>query len=211
MRNAKLKEILVKLKNVYPVDLWIYNIAPGKCYCTEGIGTFKKLYGKYVSILEEKWAEIIQEEIHEKLIYIPSIDALKKWADSDESDDNRPIETFYEDNSEKNKIAEYNFMLLAFLDENDKIKDWKQFVSDPNFIKDIFTDKGIYSLTVSDEKEEIIRLGKPSLPLVTEKTAQKLYYHVDYDDKMELYNLVLKFNFTHFTAYMYYNAVPMHK
>ena len=210
MRNKKLKEILVKLKNVYPVDLWIYNPAPGKCYCTEGVWSFKKLYGRYLSILEEKWADIIQEEIHEKLIYIPSIDALKKWAESDEENDNRNIAELYQNHSNDFEINSHVFILSTYLYWNDKIKDWKQFVSDPNFVKEVFSNKGIYSLSISQNSNEIVRLGKPTLPLVTEKTAEKLYYTVGYNEKENLYYLTLKFNFTHFILYMYYNAVPMH-
>lgn len=210
MRNKNLKEILVKLKNVYPADIWIYSPSPGKCYCTEGVHTFKKLYGKYLSILEEKWANIIQEELKgEKLIYIPSVDALKKWADSDEEDDNRLITEFYEDHTNDGHLDEYIFMIMTYLEGNDNIKDWEQFISDPDFIKDVFTDKGIYSLKVSDN-DDVIRLGKPSLPLVTEKTVQKLFYNVEYDKEINLYDLTLKFNFTHFIVYMYYTAVPMH-
>lgn len=209
MRNKKLKEILVKLKNVYPADVWIYSPAPGKCYCTEGIGTFQKLYGRYAAILEEKWAEVIQEEIREELVYIPSVDAIKKWADSDEEDDNRTIDAFYKV-ADENEVIDYNFMLLTYLEENDKIKDWKQFITDPEFVKEVFSDKGIYSLPL-ELNNDVIRLGKPALPLVTEKTAEKLYYNVVYDEKQKLYYLTLKFNFTHFMVYMYYNAVPMHK
>ena len=34
--------------------------------------------------------------------------------------------------------------------------------------------------------------------------------HIIYDKDINLYDLTLKFNFTHFIVYMYYTAVPMH-
>ena len=39
------------------------------------------------------------------------------------------------------------------------------FINDPKLIEDIFEDKGVYNIIIGDGN--VIRIGKPALPLVT--------------------------------------------
>lgn len=206
MRNKSLKEILVKLKNVYPADVWIYRTKNKSYICKEGKLTFNKLYGNYVSILEPKWGEVFAEVIDEELIYIPSVDEFKKWADNEE--DEREITQLYTAYKDEETIKNISDEIQEKLEITDNIGEWKSFTEDPSFVNEVFVEKGIYSLSLP-ANNEMIRLGKPSLPLVTEKTVDKLYYYTFYDDKLKLWSLYMKFNFTHFQLFMYYKAVPM--
>ena len=78
--NNDLKTLFVKLKTVFPKDFYIIK---GK-YCIEGKLSFNKNYGSCITILENKWLEVIQSFIKENNLsmectMIKDIDnALKK-------------------------------------------------------------------------------------------------------------------------------------
>lgn len=199
--NKDLKELFIKIKNVFSKDLYVIK---GK-YCVEGNISAVKNYGECIITLENKWLNIMNEFIKEmnlsdECFAILDIDGAKKWASGEEISS----KDLFKNVDNYNNISN---SLYQGLNEIDKIKDWDMFINDPKFIEDIFEDKGVYNIIIGDGN--VIRIGKPALPLVTPKTVEKLYYNLTFDNERNLYKLLMKYNFTHFQLFFIYWAIPM--
>nr|DAM54345.1 MAG TPA: hypothetical protein [Caudoviricetes sp.] len=206
MRNKELKEIVIKLKNPFPKDMYLIIFDNGSVIAEGGKKSFEKSLGNYYAILEPKWSKVIVEAFNIiGSIYIPDIDALKTWA-SEEVLSEKEITEFY------TRVEEESLLEMSALDKVDyfdHITEWSLFIDDPEFIPTIFDEKGIYQIPIADDN--IIRIGKQALPLITAKNCDKLFYHVTKDSELNLFELDVKFYFTHFQLCLIYHAIPMHK
>lgn len=201
-----MKELVIKLKNVCPKDMYFYLCQNGEVIAINGTLSLNKTYGKCTAILTPKWGDVVKEVFPldlEDVIYIPSVENLKQWAISDGEIE---LESVYQKIDEKASIREIKDSFQETIFTIDHIKEWNLFVDDPSFIPTVFTEKGIYHIKVNDD---IINIGKPALPLLTEKNAEKLSWNISFNIYQRIYALTMKFNFTHFQLYMEYFAIPM--
>lgn len=206
MNNPHMKELAIKLKNVYPKDMYFYICQNGEVVAINGTLSVNKTYGKCTAILVPKWGDVVKEAFPLELgdiIYIPSVENLKQWAISDEE---IPLKSIYQKIDDKATIREIKDSFQETIFVVDHIDEWKLFVDDPSFIPTIFKEKAIYHIKINDD---IINIGKAALPLLTEKNAEKLSWDISFNMHQRIYALTMKFNFTHFQLYMEYFAVPM--
>lgn len=206
MRNKELKEIVIKLKNPFPKDMYLIIFENGSVLAEGGKKSFEKSLGNYYAILEPKWSKVIADTFGViGGIYIPDVDMLKAWA-SEEALSEKEITDFYTD------VEEESLLTMSILDKVeyfDNIKEWCRFIDDPDFLPIIFDEKGIYQVPLEDNN--VICIGKQALPLITSKNCDKLFYHVTKDSQLNLFELDVKFYFSHFQLCLMYHAIPMHK
>lgn len=206
MRNKELKEIVIKLKNPFPKDMYLIIFENGSVIAEGGKKSFEKSLGNYYAILEPKWSKVIADAFAVTGgIYIPDVDMLKAWA-SEEVLSEKEIRDFYTD------VEEEDLLTMSILDKVeyfDNIKDWRRFIDDPDFLPIIFDEKGIYQVPLEDDN--VICIGKQALPLITSKNCDKLFYYVTKDSQLNLFELDVKFYFSHFQLCLMYHAIPMHK
>lgn len=203
----KAKDLIVKLKYVFPKDMYIFN----GTHCIPGKITYEEIYGNAITILDETQKEIMEGILKEVSLqkdgfaYITDMTSLKNML----NDENPEYIQFIKDISEE-EIFTLEDNLCKNLEETGRITEWKKFSEDIRFIPTILDDKGIYQVQI-ENSEDSIRIGKPALPLISAKNADKYFYHISYDKTFDLYKLIIKFTFTHFQLYLIYHSIPMKK
>ena len=108
---------------------------------------------------------------------------------------------------EKDDIYSSLNELLQYLDS---VTEWKALTEDyPELASTIFKEKHNYSIHTNEKDDEVIVVGKSSFPTISEKSMEKVSYHISYLKELSLYQLELKYNHTHFQLFMNYYAIPM--
>ena len=99
--------------------------------------------------------------------------------------------------------------LIPLMERVDKVEDWRCLTEDfPDVTKTIYKDKHVFSIPVNDGKD-CINIGKSIIPLLTEKTISNSEYCINYLDDLSLYEVLIRYQHTHFKIYMQYFAVTM--
>lgn len=203
----KAKELIVKLKYVFPKDMYIFSGS----HCLTGTISYNEIYGHAFAILDDTQKEVMESILNSSVLqkkgfaYITDMTSLKNLLGEENPDYTQYIKDVTEED-----IIYMEDSLFTYLEKADKITEWNKFTEDISFIPKIFDDKGIYQLQI-EGSEDSVRIGKPALPLISVKNADKYFYHIGYDDYFDLYELMIKYTFTHFQLYLTYNAVPMKK
>ena len=187
--HKNIRDVFVKLKNVFPKDLYIMN---NKFVCA-GKESLNEKAGIYVCILEEKHSALLDYILDKsKTYYIKLIDVFKEdfTTGLNEVDNNEEISKHIE-----NIVDEFNQDLV-----------WVPAIEQPDFITTIFDDKRNYELVVNDIK---FIIGKPLLPIVSKTNIKNLMFNAIYDEELELNTLRMDLRFTHFQLLMKYHALEL--
>lgn len=202
MDIKKSKDLMAKLCNVYSKDIYFH-----KRFAINGIKTYENTYGNSVSILEEKWYEILKDILDEinidtnDIIYIKDTREFKTSLGNDD-DIWKSMITVVND---INEIEKVNSIIKDFTniptDDN-----WKSFSELENFEATVIDNKGIFDIPI-ENTDYIIRIGKPVLPLLTSKTIRNYTYYIEYDEKSDIYKVYIHFIFTHFQTYIFCHAL----
>lgn len=195
--NKKLKELFVKLKYVFPRDMILLK----NRYAVAGKKSYEKNFGFNLAILEPEQEGLI-EEFFKGNTLIKDVNKTKEYVEEKHQD------IYWEEYNEKGSEHAYE-IIQEVLKEVDGVKEWKHFTDHEDFLEYIITKKGIYNLPI-DGTNEMIRIGKEALPMFTMKNASQYQYHIRYDEKINLYVLLIKICIPHFQLYLHYRAVPMH-
>lgn len=196
MNDKKLKELFIKLKYIFPKDM----ILVKNRYAIAGEKSYDETYGLNITILEPA-QEALVTEFFGKDVFVKDMTKLKEYAEG------KHTEIVWEELS-KDSSEKTHKMIESILKEVDGIDDWKSFVENEDFLKYIFDKKGIYNIPIPGT-EDMIRIGKPALPMITVKNAPGYKYHVAYDEKYGIYRLFIRLDFTHFQLYMKYGVISM--
>lgn len=196
MNYKKMKDLMVKLKYVFPKDIIIIK----NKYCIAGNSSYLENYGYNIAILEEKQEKLI-EETFGKNILITDVDEMKKAFNS-ETDYSSFYRELTEEEVSMNSNDIYNYL------ETCSGYEYTPFSKDENFKSVILDEKGIYDIEI-ENGDKIIRIGKPTLPLVSAKTINDYRYNIDYFELQNLYKLTIYLPFEYFQLYLNYDAVPM--
>lgn len=187
--HKNIRDVFVKLKNVFPKDLYIMN---NKFVCA-GKESANEKAGVYVCILEEKQIDFLNYILNkEKTYYIKVVDTFKEdfTTGLSEVDNTEEIRTHIE-----NMIEEFNQDLV-----------WVPAVDQPDLVTTIFDDKKNYELVVNDIT---FIIGKPLLPIVSKANIKNLMFNAIYDEELELNTLRMDLRFTHFQLLMKYHALKL--
>lgn len=203
----KAKELIVKLKYIFPKDMYIFS----GTHCLAGKNSYNENYGRAFAILDETQKEIMESILDSSVLckkgfaYITDMTSLKNLL----GEENPEYTQFIKDVTEDDIFCMED-ELCNYLEKADRITEWNKFTEDISFIPKIFDEKGIYQLQIKDSGDSI-RIGKPTLPLISVKNADKYFYHIAYDNSFDLYELTIKYTFTHFQLYLLYHSIPMEK
>lgn len=198
MNTKKLKDLLVKLHYVFPKDLYCIN----KRYILPGDKSFDDTYGRNLCILDPKWEEIFLDGFVDN-IFISDITSAKKCVETDPG-----CLPQYFNMLQKEEIEVKTTTVKTALNIIDRIKDWTYLVNAPKIAEVLLEEKGIYELPIPDTND-IIRIGKPALPMISPKTVEKYKYHIEYDDDFGFYRIFIYLPFDYFQMYLFYNAIPL--
>ena len=191
-----LRTLFVKLKPVFLSDVYIIKSR----YVISGKKSDGEVSGNYLCILEEKYSELVKKMYGEhEILYISDLikikDELDLWFD------------VILNQKEKDDIYSSLNELLQYLDS---VTEWKALTEDyPELASTIFKEKHNYSIHTNEKDDEVIVVGKSSFPTISEKSMEKVSYHISYLKELSLYQLELKYNHTHFQLFMNYYAIPM--
>lgn len=191
-----LRTLFVKLKPVFLSDVYIVKSR----YVISGKKSNGEVSGNYLCILEEKYSELVKKMYGEhEILYISDLikikDEMDLWFD------------VVSNQKEKDEIYSSLNELLNYLDSVPK---WESITENyPELTSTIFKEKHNYSIPVNEKDSEVIVVGKSSFPTISEKSMEKVSYHISYLKDITLYQLELKYNHTHFQLFMNYYAIPM--
>ena len=187
--RVNIRDVFVKLKNIYPKDLYIMN---NKFVCAGKESSDEKA-GVYVCILEPKHSELLDYILDKtKSYYIKVIDVFKEDFTSglSEIDNDEEIRTHI-----VNMVEEFNGDLT-----------WVPASEQPDLVTTIFDNKRNYELTINGIS---FIIGKPLLPIITKKNITNLMFNATYDEQSELNTLRMDLRFTHFQLLMKYHALKL--
>lgn len=191
-----LRTLFVKLKPVFLSDAYIIKSR----YVISGKKSNGEVSGNYLCILEEKYSDLVKKMYGEhEILYISDLikikDEMDLWFDVILSQ------------KEKDDIYSSLNELLQYLDS---VTEWKSITEDyPELASTIFKEKHNYSIHTNEKDDEVIVVGKSSFPTISEKSMEKVSYHMSYLKELSLYQLELKYNHSHFQLFMNYYAIPM--
>lgn len=191
-----LRTLFVKLKPVFLSDVYIVKSR----YVISGKKSNGEVSGNYLCILEEKYSELVKKMYGEhEILYISDLikikDEMDLWFD------------IILNQKEKDDIYSSLNELLQYLDS---VTEWKSLTKDyPELASTIFKEKHNYSIHTNEKDDEVIVVGKSSFPTISEKSMEKVSYHMSYLKELSLYQLELKYNHSHFQLFMNYYAIPM--
>ena len=191
-----LRTLFVKLKPVFLSDVYIIKSR----YVISGKKSDGEVSGNYLCILEEKYSELVKKMYGDhEILYISDLikikDEMDLWFD------------VILNQKEKDDIYSSLNELLQYLDS---VTEWKALTEDyPELASTIFKEKHNYSIHTNEKDDEVIVVGKSSFPTISEKSMEKVSYHISYLKELSLYQLELKYNHTHFQLFMNYYAIPM--
>lgn len=191
-----LRTLFVKLKPVFLSDVYIIKSR----YVISGKKSNGEVSGNYLCILEEKYSELVKKMYGEhEILYISDLikikDEMDLWFD------------IILNQKEKDDIYSSLNELLQYLDS---VTEWKSITEDyPELASTIFKEKHNYSIHTNEKDDEVIVVGKSSFPTISEKSMEKVSYHMSYLKELSLYQLELKYNHSHFQLFMNYYAIPM--
>lgn len=198
MNQKKLKDLLVKLHYVFPKDLYCVH----EHYILPGNKSFDATYGRNLCILEPKWQEIFLDGLEDN-IFIPDITELKKCVETDP--DNIPN---YINLITKDEIEVKETGIKTLLGIIDQVTEWTYLSDAPQIAQVLLEEKGIYELPIPNS-DDIIRIGKPAIPMIGPKTVESYKYHIEYDSDFGFYRILIHLPVEYFQMYLFYNAVPL--
>ena len=152
-------------------------------------------------IIIENHNRVVKEE---DIIYISDIVEIKTSLDEERFE----FKVIDKKNIDYDKIMN-DKSLIPLMERVDKVEDWRCLTEDfPDVTKTIYKDKHVFSIPVNDG-EDCINIGKSIIPILTEKTISNSEYCINYLDDLSLYEVLIRYQHTHFKIYMQYFAVTM--
>ena len=190
--NDLIRDLFIKLKPIFSTDVYIYDWK----YVIAGEDSNQKIPGSYLCILHDKYVDALKVLYPTaKVLYVEDLVEIKL-----------DMAHFYKEMNDKEIM--YKTIIENKLNSETSIDDWKLLTETCKGIEEtIFDLNHIYSILVKDD--ECIEIGKPLLPTITAKSIKGLLFHVNYDEKREIYDVHFKHHHTHFDLYMKYYAIPM--
>lgn len=197
------RDLMVKIKPVYLKDIFIIK----NKYLISGESSKLLTAGRFLCILTEKYEEALREITDTKeddIIYISDIVEIKDFLDEEKFE----FKIIDKTNEDYNKIMN-DKSLIPLMERVDTIEDWRCFTEDfPDIAKTIYKDNHVFSLPINNGKY-CINIGKSIIPILTEKTISNSEYCINYLDHLSLYEVIIRYQHTHFKIYMQYFAVTM--
>lgn len=198
-----IRDLMVKIKPVYLKDIYIIKHK----YLISGESSKLLTAGRFLCILSEKYEEALREITdvkEEDIIYISDIVEIKTSLDEERFE----FKVIDKKNTDYDKIMN-DKSLIPLMERVDKVEDWRCLTEDfPDVTKTIYKDKHVFSIPVNDGKD-CINIGKSIIPILTEKTISNSEYCINYLDDLSLYEVLIRYQHTHFKIYMQYFAVTM--
>ena len=192
--SKKIRDLFVKLSNVYRNDLYIFGLR----YVYPGKKSFGRLNGKVVCILNDEYVSLLEKVFGRQDVRIANIRVFKDdfgafdpFPNSTERSDcvklatdvSNGLETSWDFKFSENE-TEHAELVERFLDTNliCRLKDPKMECPD-------------------------VMLGASMIPCCSAKTIDKILYRMDYFttvDEQKIYQLLMELQFTHFRILMQY-------
>lgn len=188
MAKLTIKDILIKIMNVYKHDIYILNYK----YCLAGTESESSNIGQTLCVLNDEASTVFKEAYPEKsLIFIDDIKNAKLKLEE---------HTRTEFNEDEIKTISDRFNFIDKLVK--KIDEWKSFDFDEQKILALFKNGETVELFSQEKNIPTVTISKSLFPLVTEKKLERLYYNIiPAKNSDELTTFVTSFDFELFQLY----------